>query len=128
MEKATASAADIVLIDLEDAVAEVMKPEARDTVAAFIAANAGQRDRLWVRKAAEIALARGLAELTAGSGVTRKLNSVLPGPTASSSADGFLDEYAAKNGIPRSDAESHLVAQIRPSSLLKICLAHSSFS
>jgi citrate lyase subunit beta/citryl-CoA lyase len=49
MEKATASAADIVLIDLEDAVAESEKPKAREMVAAFLTANARQRSRLWVR-------------------------------------------------------------------------------
>jgi NAD(P)-dependent dehydrogenase (short-subunit alcohol dehydrogenase family) len=70
-----------------------------------------------VSKAAEIALARGLAELTAGTGVT--VNSVLPGPTASSNADEFLDQYAGQNGIPRDQAERHLVDSIRPTSLLK---------
>jgi citrate lyase subunit beta/citryl-CoA lyase len=49
MEKATASAADIVLLDLEDAVAEGEKPKARSMVAAFLTANAKHRARLWVR-------------------------------------------------------------------------------
>src|SRR3984957_5387143 len=49
MEKATASAADIVLIDLEDAVSEAEKPKARPMVSAFLKANAPQRARLWVR-------------------------------------------------------------------------------
>jgi citrate lyase subunit beta / citryl-CoA lyase len=49
MEKATGGPADIVLIDLEDAVADEEKPRARDMVAAFLTANAGQRERLWVR-------------------------------------------------------------------------------
>ena len=49
MEKATASAADIVILDLEDAVAEAEKPKARSMVSAFLAANAQQRQRLWVR-------------------------------------------------------------------------------
>src|SRR5882672_4429004 len=49
MEKATASAADIVIFDLEDAVAETEKPKARSMVAAFLAANAKHRARLWVR-------------------------------------------------------------------------------
>src|ERR1700761_2267722 len=49
MEKATASAADIVLIDLEDAVAEAEKAKARPMVSAFIRAHADQRERLWVR-------------------------------------------------------------------------------
>jgi citrate lyase subunit beta/citryl-CoA lyase len=49
MEKATAGAADIVLIDLEDAVAEAEKPKARSMVATFLTANAKARERLWVR-------------------------------------------------------------------------------
>jgi citrate lyase subunit beta/citryl-CoA lyase len=49
MEKATASAADIVLIDLEDAVAESEKPKAREGVLAFLKASAAQRERVWVR-------------------------------------------------------------------------------
>ena len=49
LEKAAASAADIVLLDLEDAVAEEAKPRARSTVAAFLAAHPQERARLWVR-------------------------------------------------------------------------------
>ena len=49
MAKAVAGAADIVLIDLEDAVAEREKPRARDTVRAFLDAQDGDRSRLWVR-------------------------------------------------------------------------------
>jgi citrate lyase subunit beta/citryl-CoA lyase len=49
MEKATGSPADIVLLDLEDAVAEAEKSKARSMVAAFLAANAQHRARLWVR-------------------------------------------------------------------------------
>ncbi|MDX3884564.1 MAG: CoA ester lyase [Sphingomonas sp.] len=49
MAKALDGAADIVLIDLEDAVAEPAKPAARENVAAFLRANQDQRDRLWVR-------------------------------------------------------------------------------
>jgi citrate lyase subunit beta/citryl-CoA lyase len=49
MEKATAGAADSVILDLEDAVAEAEKPKARSMVAAFLSANAKARERLWVR-------------------------------------------------------------------------------
>jgi citrate lyase subunit beta/citryl-CoA lyase len=49
MEKAAAGAADIVLFDLEDAVAEAEKPRARAAVSAFLAAQTGGRERLWVR-------------------------------------------------------------------------------
>jgi citrate lyase subunit beta / citryl-CoA lyase len=49
MEKATAGAADIVICDLEDAVADGEKPKARSMVTAFLQAHAEQRARLWVR-------------------------------------------------------------------------------
>ena len=50
MTKATASAADIVLLDLEDAVADEGKPRARAMIADFLAAQpTADRERLWVR-------------------------------------------------------------------------------
>jgi citrate lyase subunit beta/citryl-CoA lyase len=49
MEKATAGPADIVLLDLEDAVAEGEKPKARSMVSEFMKAHAQQQARLWVR-------------------------------------------------------------------------------
>src|SRR5271169_2974290 len=49
MEKATAGVADIVLLDLEDAVAEGEKPKARSMVTTFLKAHPLERARLWVR-------------------------------------------------------------------------------
>lgn len=49
MTKAMDGTADIVLIDLEDAVAPENKENARGMVRDFIAANQQQRNRLWVR-------------------------------------------------------------------------------
>lgn len=49
MTKAMEGSADIVLIDLEDAVAPDNKAAARPMVHDFIAANPDQRHRLWVR-------------------------------------------------------------------------------
>jgi len=49
MEKAVGGAADIVLCDLEDAVAEAEKPKARGQISAFLAAQPPDRSRLWVR-------------------------------------------------------------------------------
>lgn len=49
MEKAAASAADIVLFDLEDAVADSEKPRARVQIGGFLAAQPADRARLWVR-------------------------------------------------------------------------------
>ena len=70
-----------------------------------------------VSKAAEIALARGLAELTAGTGVT--VNSVLPGPTAASGAETFLDDYASRTGCDRADADRLCAVELRPTTLLQ---------
>ena len=49
MEKAAAGPADVVLLDLEDAVATGEKPKARAGVSAFLAARPQDRSRLWVR-------------------------------------------------------------------------------
>jgi citrate lyase subunit beta / citryl-CoA lyase len=49
MEKAAASTADIVIFDLEDAVAEAEKPKARSMVSGFLKAQTCHRSRLWVR-------------------------------------------------------------------------------
>jgi citrate lyase subunit beta/citryl-CoA lyase len=49
MTKAADSAADIALFDLEDAVATVNKPMARDMVHAMLSDRGDGRERLWVR-------------------------------------------------------------------------------
>jgi citrate lyase subunit beta/citryl-CoA lyase len=50
MEKAAAGTADVVVLDLEDAVTDDGKPEARAMIAAFLAAQPpAARTRLWVR-------------------------------------------------------------------------------
>jgi citrate lyase subunit beta/citryl-CoA lyase len=49
MAKAVAGPADVVLIDLEDAVAESNKPKAREMVLDFLRAQGGGLERIWVR-------------------------------------------------------------------------------
>jgi citrate lyase subunit beta/citryl-CoA lyase len=49
MEKATAGSADIVIFDIEDAIAEEEKPKARAMVAAFLMAHPENHARQWVR-------------------------------------------------------------------------------
>lgn len=50
MTKATEGDADIVIFDLEDAVAEDAKPAAREAICAFLKTrDNGEHDRLWVR-------------------------------------------------------------------------------
>jgi NAD(P)-dependent dehydrogenase (short-subunit alcohol dehydrogenase family) len=68
-------------------------------------------------KSAQISIARGLAETTAGTGVT--VNSVLPGPTASEGVAGFVDQLAKDRGVPVAEVERDFFRTTRPSSLLK---------
>jgi citrate lyase subunit beta/citryl-CoA lyase len=49
MEKATAGSADMVIFDLEDAVAPEEKPTARAMVRAFLDGQPEDRSRLWIR-------------------------------------------------------------------------------
>jgi NAD(P)-dependent dehydrogenase (short-subunit alcohol dehydrogenase family) len=68
-------------------------------------------------KTAQVAIARGLAESVAGTGVT--VNSVLPGPTASEGVEGFLDSIAKQRGVSTAEIEKEFFKTGRPSSLLK---------
>src|SRR5712675_1255326 len=68
-------------------------------------------------KAAQIAVARGLAEATAGTGVT--VNSVLPGPTRSRGVGDFVADWAAKSGKSAKTVEDEFFKNARPTSLLK---------
>jgi citrate lyase subunit beta/citryl-CoA lyase len=90
MEKATAGAADIVILDLEDAVAEGEKPKARSMVAAFLTANAKQRARVWVR-INPIQGPHGLADLVAIVG-SRPGGIMLPKSRGRADAE-LLDHY-----------------------------------
>jgi len=68
-------------------------------------------------KAAQIAVARGLAEITAGTGIT--VNSVLPGPTRSRGVGDFVAAMAAKSGKSAQAVESDFFKSARPTSLLQ---------
>jgi len=70
-----------------------------------------------VSKAAQIALGRGLAETTAGTGVT--VNSVLPGPTLSEGIGHFLEQSLGAKGADRAVIEKEFIAKNRPTSLLR---------
>jgi NAD(P)-dependent dehydrogenase (short-subunit alcohol dehydrogenase family) len=69
-----------------------------------------------VSKAAQIALARGLAETTVGTGVT--VNSVLPGPTYSEGINSFLDSVVKDSG-DRAESEREFLKKARPTSLIQ---------
>ena len=68
-------------------------------------------------KTAQLAIARGLAESLAGTGVT--VNSVLPGPTRSEGVIDFFGKMAKEQGVSQSQMESDFIAQHRPSSIIR---------
>jgi NAD(P)-dependent dehydrogenase (short-subunit alcohol dehydrogenase family) len=70
-----------------------------------------------VTKTAQLALSRGLAEMTRGTAVT--VNSVLPGPTMSEGVETFVKDLAKQNGQSQEEAASQFVRQFRPTSLLQ---------
>ncbi|AVH67302.1 oxidoreductase [Nostoc sp. 'Peltigera membranacea cyanobiont' 213] len=68
-------------------------------------------------KTAQLAIARGLAEMTVGTGVT--VNSVLPGPTRSEGVEEFITNLAQERGISPDRVEAEFFENVRPSSLIK---------
>jgi NAD(P)-dependent dehydrogenase (short-subunit alcohol dehydrogenase family) len=68
-------------------------------------------------KTTQLAVSRGLAELTAGTKVT--VNSVLPGPTASEGVTEFLNGVAKMKNTDRAQLERDFVPTMRPTSLLR---------
>jgi NAD(P)-dependent dehydrogenase (short-subunit alcohol dehydrogenase family) len=68
-------------------------------------------------KTAQLAISRGLAETTAGTGVT--VNSVLPGPTSSEGVEDFVRRLAREKGVDQETVEQEFFRDIRPTSLLR---------
>lgn len=68
-------------------------------------------------KTAQVAIARGVAESVAGTGVT--VNSVLVGPTASEGASQFVERFAKQQGVTAAEFERQFFDKARPTSLLK---------
>ncbi len=68
-------------------------------------------------KTAQLAIARGLAETTAGTRVT--VNSVLPGPTATEGVKEFVAQMAAEQKTDPATVEQEIFKNLRPSSLLR---------
>jgi NAD(P)-dependent dehydrogenase (short-subunit alcohol dehydrogenase family) len=70
-----------------------------------------------VTKLAQVGVARGLAELTVGTGVT--VNTVLPGPTWSEGVERFVEQLAEANGLSVEEQERDFFKSARPSSLIQ---------
>jgi NAD(P)-dependent dehydrogenase (short-subunit alcohol dehydrogenase family) len=68
-------------------------------------------------KTAQLAVSRGLAEMTKGTAVT--VNSVLPGPTMSEGVETFIKDIAKHNGVTVEQATKQFFLQQRPTSLLQ---------
>jgi NAD(P)-dependent dehydrogenase (short-subunit alcohol dehydrogenase family) len=68
-------------------------------------------------KTAQVAIARGIAESVAGTGVT--VNSILAGPTASEGAGQFIEGMAKQQRISLAEFEKQFFSTVRPTSLLR---------
>ena len=70
-----------------------------------------------VTKTAQIAVARGLAELTKGTAVT--VNTVLPGPTFSEGVGTFIKHLATEKNKTMEVMEKEFFQTVRPTSVLR---------
>lgn len=70
-----------------------------------------------VSKTAQLSLARGLAKVVAGSGVT--VNSVLPGPTLSDGFAAMMEDEVKRTGKPLKELAKEFVMAQRPSSVIQ---------
>jgi NAD(P)-dependent dehydrogenase (short-subunit alcohol dehydrogenase family) len=70
-----------------------------------------------VTKTMQVALARGLAETAAGTGVT--VNSILAGPTRSEGVEEFIADLAKAKRMTPAEVEKEFFTTARPSSLLR---------
>ncbi|AWV98816.1 SDR family NAD(P)-dependent oxidoreductase [Arcticibacterium luteifluviistationis] len=68
-------------------------------------------------KTAQLAVSRGLAELTKGTKVT--VNSILPGPTKSKGVEEFLEKLATENKTTVDEVEKGFFKKDRPTSLIQ---------
>jgi hypothetical protein len=68
-------------------------------------------------KTAQLAVSRGLAEATAGTGIT--VNAVLPGPTRSRGVSDFTAALGRESGQTAAEIEREFFITARPTSLIK---------
>jgi NAD(P)-dependent dehydrogenase (short-subunit alcohol dehydrogenase family) len=68
-------------------------------------------------KTAQLAISRGLAELTKGTNVT--VNAVLPGPTKSRGSSEFINDLARQQNSTFEGMEKEFFQHMRPTSLLQ---------
>lgn len=68
-------------------------------------------------KTAQLAVSRGLAELTKGTAVT--VNSILPGPTKSKGVGQFIEDLATAGNKTSEEVEKDFFQNMRPTSLIQ---------
>jgi NAD(P)-dependent dehydrogenase (short-subunit alcohol dehydrogenase family) len=68
-------------------------------------------------KTAQLAISRGIAETTQGTGVT--VNTVMPGPTRAANIEEFMRSVSEKPHAPLADIEREFFRKYRSSSLLQ---------
>ncbi|WP_425637820.1 SDR family NAD(P)-dependent oxidoreductase [Algoriphagus yeomjeoni] len=68
-------------------------------------------------KTAQLAISRGLAELTKGSNVT--VNTILPGPTKSRGVGKFIEDLSESSGKSKDKVEKEFFQDMRPTSLIQ---------
>ncbi|GAB3221392.1 SDR family oxidoreductase [Algoriphagus aestuariicola] len=68
-------------------------------------------------KTAQLAVSRGLAELTKGTAVT--VNSILPGPTKSKGVGQFIEDLAISGNKSTAEVEREFFKDMRPTSLIQ---------
>ncbi|RYF46129.1 MAG: SDR family oxidoreductase, partial [Cytophagaceae bacterium] len=69
-------------------------------------------------KTAQLAVSRGLAELTTGTNVT--VNIVLPGPTLSEGVGDFISSMATRNGVSVEEMEKDFFKNARPTLVAEV--------
>ena len=70
-----------------------------------------------VTKTMQLALSRGLAENTVGTGVT--VNAILVGPTWSKGVEGFINQMAESRSVEPAVVETEFFETVRSSSIIK---------
>jgi len=68
-------------------------------------------------KTAQVAIARGLAELTKSTNLT--VNSILPGPTKSRGVGDFVNSLATQENVSFDEMQAKFFQNFRPTSLLQ---------